>query len=177
MANKLNLELKYHCKDFISIRKALKEIGAKKEVIKNQKDYFFHVPENKEKISPRLKLRIEGKKKILVYYERPNFISGKDTASIVKLYDVQDNQLLPFLEKALGVMAIVEKKRELWRKSNTIFNLDTVKSVGNIFEIELQKKDVLTEKDRVLFRSYQDKLLPFLGKIIKGSNVDLVAIK
>lgn len=173
--NKTNLELKHYCKDFSKIRTILKEIGAKKDVVKNQKDYFFNLPNiNKAKL-PRLKLRIEGKNQSLIYYERPKFIKGKDTASDIKLYDVRDKQLLPFLTKSLGTKAIVDKKREVWRKTNTVFHLDRVKSVGGIFEVELQKKGgKITETDRKTFKSYQDKLVPFLGSVIKGSNVDLV---
>ncbi len=171
--NKVNLELKCYCPDFSKVRNVLKQIGAKKEIVKNQKDYFFELPASK-KNSPRLKLRIEGKDKTLVYYERPDFTKNKGAVADIKLYDVNDNDLFPFLEKVLGVKAIVEKKREVWRKENTVFHLDTVKKVGKIFEIELQKKDKINEKDRAIFESYKQKLEPFLGKIIKGSNVDLV---
>ncbi len=173
--NKTNLELKHYCKDFTKIRTVLKGIGAKKVMVKNQKDYFFNLPAINKAKSPRLKLRIENKKQYLIYYERPKFVKGKDTASDIKLYDVKDKKLLPFLIKSLGTQAIVEKKREVWRKTNTVFHLDTVKSVGGVFEVELQKKGgLITEDDRKIFKSYQDKLLPFLGSVIKGSNVDLV---
>jgi adenylate cyclase, class 2 len=173
--NKINLELKHYCKDFNKVRLVLKEIGAKKDVAKNQKDYFFNLSNLNESKSPRLKLRIESKKQLLVYYERPEFVKGKDTASDVKLYDVKDKQLLPFLIKSLGIKAIVDKKREVWRKTNTVFHIDNVKGVGGIFEIELQKKGIkITEADKKIFKSYQDKLLPLLGSVIKGSNVDLI---
>ena len=69
---------------------------------------------------------------------------------------------------------IVEKKREVWRKENTVFHLDTVKEVGGIFEIELQKESNITKTDRELFASYQNALKPYLSKVIKGSNIDLV---
>lgn len=172
--NKTNLELKHYCTDFAKVRDVLKKLGAKKEIVKNQKDYFFNLPQNS---SGRLKLRIEGKVKTLVYYERPDFVNAKDTTSKVQLYSVADNQLLPFLKKSLGVKAIVDKKREVWRKKNTVFHIDNVKGVGGIFEIELQKKGKLTESDRKLFSDYQAKLLPFLGNVIKGSNIDLVIKK
>ena len=175
--NKTNIELKHYCSDFTKVRAVLKEIGAIKEVIKNQKDYFFELPKNARKVSPRLKLRIEGDTKTLVYYERPGFTQAKDTVADIKLYNVNDTQLLPFLETALGVKAIVQKKREVWRKDNTVFHIDTVKDVGGIFEVELQKLGKITDKDKEIFKSYQTKLVPFLGKVIKGSNVDLVQQK
>ncbi|MFA5933823.1 MAG: CYTH domain-containing protein [Candidatus Paceibacterota bacterium] len=175
--NKTNLELKHYCSDFQKIRTVLKQIGAKKDVVKNQKDYFFELPPVKKNNSPRLKLRIEGKEQTLVYYERPDFTKAKGALADIKLYVVKDQELLPFLQKVLGVKAVVEKKREVWKKGNTVFHLDTVKGVGTIFEIELQKRGKVTDKDRELFKSYQDKLLPILGRVIKGSNVDLVSRK
>lgn len=174
MTSKTNLELKHYCPDFNKIRIVLRKIGAKRFIVKNQKDYFFNLPEIKGKQSPRLKLRIEKDLTTLVYYERPEFKSTKDTASKVRLYNVTDKQLLPFLQESLGVKAIVEKKREVWKKSNTVFHLDTIKDVGNIFEVELQKIGKITEKDKAIFKAYQDQLNPYLGKVIKGSNVDLV---
>ena len=171
---KTNIELKHYCSDFKQVRSVLRKIGARKEVVKNQKDYFFELPKHANASSPRLKLRIEGPTKTLIYYERPNFVASKNAVATVKMYPVQDDQLLPFLKSSLGVKAIVQKKREVWRKENTVFHLDTVKDIGGIFEIELHKSGSITSKDKETFRSYQQELLPYLGKVIKGSNVDLV---
>ncbi|MCK5021753.1 MAG: CYTH domain-containing protein [Candidatus Pacebacteria bacterium] len=81
MKSKQNLELKHYCDNFQEIRKILRKIGAKKDVVKNQKDYFFNLPQEKKKQRARLKLRIENRKMSLVYYERPDFVAGKDTSS------------------------------------------------------------------------------------------------
>lgn len=140
MIKKTNLEIKHFCLNFKDIRKALKELGAKKVSIIKQKDYFFNLPHKGGKVSSRLKLRLEEKTQTLVYYERPDFQSNKSTTAKINLYSVKDNQLLPYLKEVLGAKAIVEKKREKWSKGNTVFNLDNVKGVGYIFEIELQKK-------------------------------------
>ena len=168
--NKTNLELKHYCSNFNKIRKVLKEIGAKKEIIKSQTDYFFKLPNSKA----RLKLRIEEKRQLLVYYERPDFLKAKSTISKGRLYNVRDSQLLPFLSSVLGIKVIVKKKREIWRKSNTVFHIDNVKGVGGIFEIELQKEGKITDTDQKQFKAYQNRLLPYLGKVIKGSNADLI---
>jgi adenylate cyclase class 2 len=171
--NQNNLELKHFCSDFAAIRKVLLEIGASKDVIKTQKDYFFELPKPKTG-NPRLKLRIENEIEKLIYYDRPEFKKGKDTASKIKLYEVKDKNLLPFLIESPGVKSIVEKKREIWRKDNTVFHLDNVKNIGKIFEIELQKNGKINKKDIRVFKNYQDMLLPYLGKTIKSSNADLV---
>ncbi len=70
--NKTNLELKHFCSDFPKVREVLKKLGAKKEVTKNQTDYFFDITNQKA----RLKLRIEGNRRFLVYYERPDFLKA-----------------------------------------------------------------------------------------------------
>ncbi|MBI1960918.1 MAG: class IV adenylate cyclase [Candidatus Liptonbacteria bacterium] len=170
----INLERKHYCPDFEKVRTVLKRIGAKKEIVKNQKDYFFELPILQNRNSARLKLRVENSRKILVYYERPDPAGVENTISDVMLYDVKDNRLLPFLDKALGIKGIVEKKREVWRKGSTIFHLDAVRGVGNIFEIELRRKGEITDKDKAIFKSYQNELMLFLGNVIKGSNVELI---
>jgi adenylate cyclase class IV len=173
MQAKQNLELKHFCSDFKQIRIVLKKLGAKKDIVKSQKDYFFDLPQEKKKQKARLKLRVENKKMSLVYYERPDFVAGKDTSADIALLEA-DNDTLLFLEKSLGVTAVVEKKREVWRIANTVFHLDTVKNVGGVFEIELQKEGKITKSDKKLFSHYQKELSPFLDKVIKGSNIDLV---
>lgn len=145
MQNKLNLELKYFCPDFSPIRKVLSEIGAKKVVVKNQKDYFFNLPANKA-----------------------------NPAKII-LYPIKDKKFLTFLSNTLGVKAIVDKKREQWKKDNTVFNLDNVQGVGKIFEIEVTTNEGGKNKAQQVFNNYQKKFLPHLTKIIKGSNLDLVS--
>lgn len=176
MKSKQNLELKHYCNDFEKVRVILKELGAGKETVKDQKDYFFNLPTEKEQRNARLKLRIENEKMTLVYYERPDFVSGKEITADIALLET-DETTLYFLQKSLGVSAIVEKTREVWRKDHTVFNLDDVKNVGNIFEIELQKEGEITLEDKKLFKKYQGKILPYLGEVIAGSNVDLVKSK
>ncbi len=170
---KNNLELKHYCQNFAKVRRVLKEIGARKDDVIKQKDYFFDLPKKKFG-NPRLKLRIEDGKHMLIFYDRPDFKAGKQTAAKIKIYETKSAELLPVVMDALGVKAVVEKTREIWRKENTVFHLDTVKGVGKIFEIELQKKGNITASDKKIFKGYQDRLLPHLGKVIKGSNVDLV---
>lgn len=149
-------------------------LGATREVVKKQKDYFFNLPKQGGNKNPRLKLRIENSSKMLIYYERPNFTKSKNNIADIKLYSVIDNELLYFLKHTLGIKSIVYKKREIWRIGNTVFNLDTVRGIGNIFEIELQKNSKPNKKDIDTFNKYKKLFLPYLGKIIKSSNGDIV---
>lgn len=68
---------------------------------------------------------------------------------------------------------IVKKQRELWRKGDTVFHIDKVKGVGNVFEIEVWAKPKTKKQDLRNFDAYRKKLLPHLGGVIKGSNEDL----
>lgn len=173
MQNKVNLELKYFCKDFAALRRTLREIGAKKVGTFAQKDYFFNLPLPKEKVEPRLKLRIQKGTQTLIYYKRPDFSQKQATSADIILLKVKDKKLLPFLQKTLGVKAVVSKKRELWKKENTVFHLDKVRGIGKIFEIEstIQGNRKIAEK---IFNQYKKKLLSHLQQIIKASNLDLI---
>ncbi|OGZ08488.1 MAG: hypothetical protein A3C93_02640 [Candidatus Lloydbacteria bacterium RIFCSPHIGHO2_02_FULL_54_17] len=170
---RVNLELKHRCFDFRPVRSELRKIGAKKVVTKKQKDFFFNLPKKRGGLKGRLKLRIEKGEQMLIFYLRPDFAKHSATASRLLLYPVHDARLLPFLEAALGVSAVVEKNRELWRLGDTVFHLDRVKGIGNIFEIELRKSGSVAERDRKLFAEYQRRFTPLLGGVIKVSNGDL----
>jgi len=175
MESKVNVELKYLCKDFQPIRSVLRAMGAKKVKTKKQKDYFFFLPTEKgSKAQARLKLREEEGTQTLVFYRRPDFSAKTGTPADVVLFSVKDSKLLPFLSKVLGVKVIIKKQRELWRKGNAIFNLDTVKGIGHVFEIEVWIRPNTVKRDRRTFAEYRRKLLPYLGKVVKGSNENLV---
>lgn len=175
MKSSLNIESKYFCDDFKPIRSVLREMGAKRIITKRQKDHFFNLPKREElKIPARLKLREENRSCTLIYYRRPEFSSSRNTPADILLLPVRDPKLPPFLYKVLGAKVIVEKRREVWSKGNAVFHLDKVKGVGGIFEIEVWTKPKTLKQDRVKFAEYRKRLLPYLGKIIKGSNENLL---
>lgn len=175
MKPRINLELKHYCPDFRPIRILLKQLGVKQVITKKQKDFFFNLPPYKGRVRPRMKLRVEGSRQELIYYVRTDFSKRSAARSKLLLYFVHDKKLPHLLKEALGVRAIVFKKRELWRLDDTVFHLDRVKDVGNIFEIELRKAGLVTVKDRRLFTHYQKLFAPHLGRVISGSNGDLLS--
>ena len=79
------------------------------------------------------------------------------------------------LEAALGVSAIVRKQRELWRKDNVVFNLDTVEGVGQILEVEVQAQGGCDIDLQIT--EYQRLFQPCLGDHIVGSNEDIVPVE
>ncbi len=171
----INLELKNFCEDFKPVRKIMRSIGAEKIFVKKQEDSFFYLPFAKDKRTvKRLKLRNEDGKKTLILYERDAFSAQKHASSDFSVLPVTDDKLIGFLSDALGVKVVVRKTRELWRKDNAVFHLDKVRGVGDIFEIELKTDSKNMKLDEKKFDGYRAKLRPYLGKIIKGSNEDLV---
>ncbi len=118
MERKTNLELKHFCKDFKPIRVVLRSIGAKKESVEKQKDYFFNLPKNKkEKIPAHLKLRTSSGKQTLVFYRRPDFSTKNAALADIAFLPIKDKKTLSFLSKSLGIRVIVESNENFGEKT------------------------------------------------------------
>ena len=167
----LNREIKAYCPDFAPVRQQLQESGATFVEVKEQVDYYFRLPTPKDdRVTPRLKLRVEGESKELIFYRDHHEAEGR--VSEFQIWSNPNPQLLDVLETALGIRVIVRKQRELWLNDNIKYNLDTVESAGQIFEVEIQNEDdcdieAQLEQNRRLFA-------PYLGASITSSNEDLV---
>lgn len=68
--------------------------------------------------------------------------------------------------------AVVRKQRELWRKDNVIFNLDTGEGVGQVFEVEVMAQEGAEIETQLA--ENRRRFGPYLGPDISGSNEDLV---
>ena len=172
MQRKLNRELKAYCADFAPVRELLRARGADFVEVKEQVDYYYNLPAGDDSQGTRrLKLRLEKGTGTLIYY-RERQEAGART-SRVHMARADDPGIRDVLEAALGARAVVRKQRELWRKNNVIFNLDTVEGVGQILEVEVQDEegcDIDAQVDE-----YRSRLGPYLSGYITGSNEDLVA--
>ena len=168
---RLNRELKAYCEDFATARRLLRDCGAVFVEVKDQVDYYYHLPEGSDADGTRrLKLRMEkGAGQLIYYCERQE--DGARTSRF-QIAEVDDPRIGEALEAALGVRAVVRKQRELWRKDNVIFNLDTVDGVGRILEVEVQDADGCDIDAQV--NEYRRLFAPCLGSDIAGSNEDLI---
>ena len=167
----MNREIKAYCPDFTPIRQVLRDVGANLVEVKEQVDHYYQLPASrKEHGARRLKLRVENEKRQLIYY-RDHQEAGT-RISRFQLWEVHDPQVIEVLEAALGSRVIVRKQRELWRKDNIKFNLDTVEEVGQVFEAEAQAKDGFDIDEQV--EEYRRRMGPYLGPYIACSNEDLV---
>lgn len=166
----LNRAIKNFCPDFMPIRQILTQLNATFVEAKDQEDYFFTLPSNTRTTIPRLKLRIENKQPCCVYY----YDRGRTDHSLIQfqVFDIHDPAIKELLTTVLGVQTIVHKHREVWRKDNALFNLDTVDQVGQIFEVELE---LTAMHDHLLQAAQYSQLFkPYLGSAIVGSNEDIV---
>ena len=115
------------------MRHVLRDHGATFVEAKEQVDYYYHLPALAEdKGTRRLKLRVEGEKRELIYYRDPQ--EADTRVSQFQLWPIHDPLVIEVLDVALGNRVIVRKQRELWHKNNIRFNLDTVEDVGQILE-------------------------------------------
>ncbi len=171
MTLRLNREIKAYCPDFEPVRRVLREWEAVFIEVKRQVDYYYHLPNSDDiGVTRRLKLRVEkGKRQLIYYLDRQE---GGARTSRFQIWDINDPRIQEALDESLGIRVIVRKSRELWRKENIIFNLDTVDEVGQILEVEVQDKDGCDIDAQV--EEYRSLFGPFLGGYIDGSNEDLV---
>ena len=171
MSEQLNREIKAYCPDFAPVRQVLRDYMATFVEAKQQVDYYYHLPAlADEEGTRRLKLRVEGEKRELIYYQ--DHQESDTRVSRFQLWQIRDPLVEEVLDVALGSRVIVRKQRELWHKDNIKFNLDTVEDVGQILEVEAQSEDGRDIEAQV--EEYRRLLVPYLGSYITCSNEDLV---
>ncbi|MDZ7625742.1 MAG: class IV adenylate cyclase [Ignavibacteriaceae bacterium] len=166
----LNIEIKARTTEPDRIREILKTNNADFIGVDHQVDTYFKVA------SGRLKLREGNIENHLIYYERENTSGPKK--SIVMLYkNNPDSNLKEILIKSLGVLTVVDKRREIYFIDNVKFHLDSVVGLGTFVEIEAIDKDgtigneklleqcnyylnlLLISKEDLIATSYSDMLL------------------
>lgn len=138
---RLNIEIKAKCAHPEYVRSVLLEHSARFIGEDHQIDTYFRVPNG------RLKLREGNIENALIHYQRTNQAGPKK--SEVLLYKSQpESSLKPLLVQALGILAVVDKRREIYFIDNVKFHLDRVKKLGNFVEIEaISDNDAKTEQE------------------------------
>ena len=108
----------------------------------HQIDTYFNVPVG------RLKLREGNIENALIHYEREDTAGAK--SSHVLLYQHQPDKVLKeILIKALGIKAVVDKRRRIYFLSNVKFHFDTVNGLGTFVEVEAIDKDGTIGKEKL----------------------------
>src|SRR3989344_2857877 len=139
----LNVEIKAKCNNPDKIREILKSKNAENKGIDYQIDTYFKINFG------RLKLREGNIENYLIYYSRENKKNPKESHVLLFKSDQKSN-LKEILAKSLGILTIVNKKREIYFIENVKFHIDDVVNLGNFVEIEAIDYEGNIRKDELL---------------------------
>lgn len=129
-----NVEIKAKSNNVDKVREMLKNEGADFKGTDHQIDTYFVVPNG------RLKLREGNIENYLIHYERNEDKNSK--TSKVTLSEVDENSNIKnVLLKALKVLAVVDKQREIYFIDNVKFHIDEVENLGSFIEVEARDPD------------------------------------
>lgn len=128
---KRNIEIKARIKYFNTMKEKIEKISETPEELIVQYDTFFKVPDG------RLKLRSTSLDKgELIYYERDD--KRGPTKSTYNTVPVGNTAImLEILNKTLGAIGEVKKKRLLYTCGHTRIHLDDVEGLGWFVELEV----------------------------------------
>ena len=165
-----NIEFKAHLQDANAMLAKARSIGAELWGDIRQTDTYFNVPKG------RLKLRdMPGLQAELLFYERDED-SGRRPSDYFVTRVPDAGSALEVLGRALGVRAVVHKRRTLVLLDTTRIHFDNVEGLGQFLEIEVPVKD-----DEAAAEGRLNSLIAGLGltwsDCIRRSYVDLVTEK
>jgi len=168
-----NVEIKARISSIGEIREKLAGMGVADPTSRlAQVDTYFDVPDG------RLKLREfvddTSASSELIYYRRADETGAK--LSEYYIAEVPDPEATKhLLSAALGVKAIVEKKRHLYMLGRTRIHLDKVKGLGSFLELEVILADSETLADgEAEAASLIDNLGIHAADFVSGSYCDLM---
>ena len=125
----LNVEIKALCPDPDHVRSVLRELSSDFKGVDHQVDTYFNCSNG------RLKLREGNIERALIHYQRSNTSGPK--RSDVTIYPMEStSELKEVLIRSLGVLVIVDKKREIHFVKNVKIHVDEVEGLGSFVEIE-----------------------------------------
>lgn len=158
----LNIEFKARTKDVLAAEKNLLQHNPKFIGEDHQVDTYFHIP------GGRMKLREGIIENALIHYEREN-IAGSKSSQVLLYQHKPDKNLKAILAKALGIKAVVDKKRKIYFIGNVKFHFDTVKNLGTFIEVEAIDKDGNISKEKL------QEQCDFYAALLGVKNGDFVA--
>ncbi|HNX68214.1 MAG TPA: class IV adenylate cyclase [Candidatus Omnitrophota bacterium] len=170
----ISIEIKARCSDPFRVRQILKSRQADFKGLDRQRDTYFRVP------SGRLKLREGRIENALIYYKRTDQKNSKKCDSVLWKSPVPRGpggseglsplrSLKKILEAAAGVLAVVDKRREIYFIRNVKFHIDRVKNLGDFVEIEVFGRS--GKKNETVLR----KQCEFFQKLLGIEKKDLLA--
>jgi predicted adenylyl cyclase CyaB len=167
---RLNFEFKARLKNEQQVRVALKRLHARFIGTDHQIDTYFRVP------SGRLKVREGRLENALIFYQRSNVRRARQAAVEMMLLP-RRNSLRAILARSLGILAVVDKRREIYFVKNVKIHLDRVRRLGKFLEVEAISRAGDVKKIRSQARQFQ-KVFGITAKdIVAESYSDLILAK
>ena len=165
----INIEIKAKCNDPAKIRNILLRNKADFRGTDRQIDTYFKVK------SGRLKLREGNIENGLIYYERENTNSPKQSNYLLHKINPPNN-LKEILTAVFEILTVVDKQREIYYIDNVKFHLDEVKGLGSFVEIEATDGGGIIDSDKLNEQcSYYMDLFGFSSKdLISCSYSDMI---
>lgn len=139
----INIEIKARSIKHEKIRSILRAYHADYRGTDHQIDTYFNVPIG------RLKLREGNIENSLIQYSREDK-AGPKQSDVVLYKSTPGSSLKEILTKSLGILAIVDKQREIYFINNVKFHLDNVRDLGTFVEIEAIDKNPSIGKEKLL---------------------------
>jgi predicted adenylyl cyclase CyaB len=166
----LNFEFKARLKDEQRVRTALKRLDARFIGTDHQLDTYFRVP------GGRLKVREGRLENALIFYRRSNVRRARQAAVEMVLLP-RRNHLRAILASALGTLAVVDKRREIYFVKNVKIHLDRVRQLGKFLEVEAISRTGDVKKIRSQARRFQELFGIKAKDIVAESYSDLILAK
>jgi len=168
--NLVNYEFKARLRNEKRIRAALKQLKARFIGTDHQVDTYFRVPRG------RLKVRRGDIENALIFYERPN--ARRARPSRVRMIELAPgNRVKAILAAAVGVLAVVDKRREIYFAGNVKIHLDRVHGLGRFVEVEAISHSGRVRRIREQARNFQKLFGITSADIVAESYSDLVLRK
>ena len=126
---RINYEFKARVTHDAMVRAALKKLRARYIGTDRQVDTYFRVP------AGRLKIREGRIENALIFYQRSDARRAR-RSKIEMMMLPPRNSIRAILTGALGVMVVVDKRREIYFVGNVKIHLDRVRGLGKFVEVE-----------------------------------------
>jgi adenylate cyclase, class 2 len=166
----LNFEFKAHLRDATHVRAVLKRRRARSLGTDHQIDTYFRVP------AGRLKIREGRLENALIFYQRTDAARARrSTVEMVLL--PRRNSVRAILSRALGVLAVVDKRREIYFAGNVKIHLDRVRGLGTFVEVEAMTRTGDIRKVRDQAEKFRKEFAIPSADIVPQSYSDLILQK
>jgi len=166
----LSFEFKAHFRHETQVRSALKRLRARFLGKDHQIDTYFRVP------SGRLKIREGRIENALIFYKRTNAARARRSTIDMMLLP-RRNSVRAILTHSLGILAVVDKRREIYFVGNVKIHLDRVRGLGKFLEVEAITRSGDIRKVRAQTRKFQKLFAVSPADIIPLSYSDMILEK